>query len=316
MKNLFVLPTDKPSRLHLESNGLKLSRLQNTLVAQNIYITSDEEIKEGDYCVDGNDIYGPYEDGDIATNKFIKIILTTDSQLIRYGVQAIDDEFLEWFVKNPSCERVEVEDFPMTEKYNSKGEYVHRSYWVYKIIIPRTTQQIINQDYAGGLEMGQIPAKEEPNIIDQWLEKNGNPEIAKQVELEAEELYGETLEEVAKKLKGKELFKESNDRARETLSEIKSLPKQETLEEAAENYNLNTINAFGDYESFIAGAKWQKEQDKKLYSEEEMIQTFHYGHQIGMNTVLSIQSQHSPQPIPKPDLESLKKEWLEQFKKK
>ncbi len=42
----------------------------------------------------------------------------------------------------------------------------------------------------------------------------------------------------------------------------------ETLEEAAKNYNLNTINAFGDYESFIAGAKWQQEQILDfLYSE-------------------------------------------------
>ena len=41
----------------------------------------------------------------------------------------------------------------------------------------------------------------------------------------------------------------------------------ETLEEAAKNYNLNTINAFGDYESFIAGAKWQQERS---YSEEEV----------------------------------------------
>jgi hypothetical protein len=41
----------------------------------------------------------------------------------------------------------------------------------------------------------------------------------------------------------------------------------ETLEEAAEKYNLNTINAFGDYESFIAGAKWQQERS---YSEEDM----------------------------------------------
>ena len=34
------------------------------------------------------------------------------------------------------------------------------------------------------------------NIIDTWLEKNGNPEITKQVEKEAEELE---LEEAAKK---------------------------------------------------------------------------------------------------------------------
>jgi hypothetical protein len=45
--------------------------------------------------------------------------------------------------------------------------------------------------------------------------------------------------------------------------------KVETLEEAAENYNLNTINAFGDYESFIAGAKWQQERS---YSEEEVLE--------------------------------------------
>ena len=41
-------------------------------------------------------------------NKCKKIILTTDPDLIKDGVQAIDDEFLEWFVKNPSCESVEV----------------------------------------------------------------------------------------------------------------------------------------------------------------------------------------------------------------
>jgi hypothetical protein len=74
---------------------------------------------------------------DYLVDNLKKIILTTDQDLIDDGVQAIDDEFLEWFVKNPSCEKVKVEDFPMTEKYNSKGEYVHRSYWVYKIIIPK-----------------------------------------------------------------------------------------------------------------------------------------------------------------------------------
>lgn len=50
----------------------------------------------------------------------------------------------------------------------------------------------------------------------------------------------------------------------------------ETLEEAAENYNLNTINAFGDYESFIAGAKWQQEIS---YSEEEFKEVVY--HMVG-----------------------------------
>jgi hypothetical protein len=36
--------------------------------------------------------------------------MTTDRDLIRDCVQAIDDEFLEWFIKNPSCEGVEVQD--------------------------------------------------------------------------------------------------------------------------------------------------------------------------------------------------------------
>jgi hypothetical protein len=38
-----------------------------------------------------------------------EILLSTDDLLIKDGVQAITDEFLEWFFKNPSCEEVEVE---------------------------------------------------------------------------------------------------------------------------------------------------------------------------------------------------------------
>ena len=52
--------------------------------------------------------------GDILKNRngqyAYKVILTTNKLLIKDGVQAIDDEFLEWFVKNPSCEEVEVVD--------------------------------------------------------------------------------------------------------------------------------------------------------------------------------------------------------------
>ena len=132
MKNIFLLPTDQPSRLVKIKDTFFLTTTDDIPggTFYNVYITSDEKIKEGDYCIDGNDIYGPYADGDIAIHKFIKIILSTDSQLIRYGgVQAIDDEFLEWFVKNPSCEFVEVNkklvEFPLTFKM------------MYKIIIPQ-----------------------------------------------------------------------------------------------------------------------------------------------------------------------------------
>jgi hypothetical protein len=113
-KNIHILSTDKPSRLRYNlSNVLvvtkELYRDYGKEVNQNIYITSGEKIKEGDYCIDGDDIYGPFEKGDIATVKFIKIILTTDEQLIRYGVQAIEDDFLEWFCsKNGEINFVEV----------------------------------------------------------------------------------------------------------------------------------------------------------------------------------------------------------------
>jgi hypothetical protein len=56
-----------------------------------------------------------------------KIILTTDQDLIKDGVQAIDVEFLEWFVKNPSCESVKVEG----HIYKGQDETE------YKIIIPK-----------------------------------------------------------------------------------------------------------------------------------------------------------------------------------
>jgi hypothetical protein len=56
-----------------------------------------------------------------------KIILTTDQDLIKDGVQAIDDEFLQWFVKNPSCESVKVDLL-------KRGIYDE---YKYKIIIPK-----------------------------------------------------------------------------------------------------------------------------------------------------------------------------------
>ena len=50
--------------------------------------------------------------------------------------------------------------------------------------------------------------------------------------------------------------------------------------------------------------------DKK-FSEKELTMLFAYGHQIGMNTILAIQSQHSPQPMPKPDSDKLRDELIQ-----
>ena len=144
MKNIHLLPTDKPSRLwknNLLQGKLELSKeiLIGSNTAQNIYITSDEEIKESDY------VYSTSQDFNIQkvskgleavyndTEHYSKIILTTDQDLINDGIQAIPDEFLEWFVNNSSCEEVEVEllEYGFDEVPICK----------YEIIIPKEIQK-------------------------------------------------------------------------------------------------------------------------------------------------------------------------------
>jgi hypothetical protein len=115
MKNIHMLPTEKPSRLVIDTIENKLyyqpilhNKTVNVLT-QHIYITSDEEIKEDDYYLgDDNHIYCLVT---TVNSNGKKIILTTDQDLIKEGVQPIPNEFLEWFVKNPSCEEVEIEDW-------------------------------------------------------------------------------------------------------------------------------------------------------------------------------------------------------------
>jgi hypothetical protein len=153
MKNLHLLPTDKPSRFTLrkDSNYFRFRKDEfvNNDTYQNlhIYITSDGEIKEGDWLFanqgvnkiveikEGNYPYGSINNkGDKIFNSKhwkSKIILTTDQDLIKDGVQPIDDEFLEWFVKNPSCEYVEVE---LLQAYKLDGEL---GGFMYKTVFPQ-----------------------------------------------------------------------------------------------------------------------------------------------------------------------------------
>jgi hypothetical protein len=131
MKNIHVLPTDKPSRLLInwEKDLCYKSKPYLMEGTQNIYITSDEEIKEGDWFIDGNNSIGQsYRLSHVQFANPKKIILTTDFDK-QPRIQAIDDEFLEWFVKNPSCEEVKV------LKYKSNN--MHKMNLGYKIIIPK-----------------------------------------------------------------------------------------------------------------------------------------------------------------------------------
>ena len=137
MKNLHLLPTDKPTRLHNTFNTLRLEKGYDLSPSNlNIYITSNEEIKEGDCFLSKEEIVHNNWGWNFGDKK---IILTTDQDLIKDGVQAIDDEFLEWFVKNPSCEWVETKvEFIQTPDNLKDGFY-------YKIIIPNKALTYIEE---------------------------------------------------------------------------------------------------------------------------------------------------------------------------
>jgi len=120
MKNIHLLPTDKPSRLVIDTIENKLyfqpilHKKTINVLPQHIHITSDEKPEDENWLliIDDFETYVHKHKGDnLPTTYWKKIILTTDQDLIKDGVQAIDDTFLKWFVKNPSCERVEVQKF-------------------------------------------------------------------------------------------------------------------------------------------------------------------------------------------------------------
>ena len=169
MKNIHVLPTEKPSRLYKSKITQNIficniiSQYGDATYNQNIYITSDEEIKEGDWGL--SKLNEVILFGRSYNEKFYKkIILTTDQDLITDGVQSIDDNFLEWFVKNPSCESVKVErldTFKKTEEVyvdEIAGGNYYEIIKQYKIIIPQeetkqeTLEEAAERIYQKGLQ--------------------------------------------------------------------------------------------------------------------------------------------------------------------
>jgi hypothetical protein len=140
MGNIHLIPTDNEQHSIVQKNtGLLLIQTPSKEyggIKLNIHITNSEQINEGDWTVwknqlfkvDSNNAYSYTNNVTLAyAIKYLKkIILTTDADLIKDGVQAIDDEFLEWFIKNPSCEEVEV------QKWFDGLDFLE-----YKIIVPQ-----------------------------------------------------------------------------------------------------------------------------------------------------------------------------------
>ena len=157
MKNIHLIPTDKPSRLWTNNlrRRLELDEFPSqhpSNIAKNIYITSDEEIKMDDwYLDDTNSVRQAITECEsywTHRKKYQKIILTTDQDLIKDGVQAIDNEFLEWFIKNPSCEEVKVRKNPKVN-FIVKGKGVQNFNQGYKIIIPKVEpkQETLKEEF-------------------------------------------------------------------------------------------------------------------------------------------------------------------------
>jgi hypothetical protein len=168
MKNIHVIPTEKPSRLFKFANQLHLDTIPKDYYKKyNIYITSDEEIKFDEYYLGEDSNIYCLVSGVNYNGK--KIILTTDQDLIEDGIQAIDNTFLEWFVKNPSCEFVEVVRemyMPQSNGKISDGKITHElslneslnTLPFYRIIIPQekpkqeTLEEAAKRTYQKGLQ--------------------------------------------------------------------------------------------------------------------------------------------------------------------
>ena len=252
MKNIHIVPTPNPSRLYKFEGKLIKNDLiglynfeEKGYIAQNIYITSDEEIKDGDWFIFKDDntylfqsigntdnthikvkSINAYGYGDWNKDYCKKIILTTDQDLVKDGVQAIDDKFLEWFVAHPSCEEVETE---ITDRDNN-GYGIPFGGIFYKIIIP-----------------SEVP-KQELKVGD-----NTNFGIITDIK-EKSVCFG-------KNKVGVDVWYKKSD--------VKLVPKQETtLEEFIESQPYYGTCTYEYKEGIEVGAKWQQERS---YSEEEVL---------------------------------------------
>lgn len=139
MKNLYLLPTGKESKLFEDFDNDTFAFSKEAVrwrgeqfLNYHIYITSSTDKSQGYYISTerGNCIFKtPFH----PKEHHEKIILTDDPSLV--GVQQIDDEFLKWFVKNPKCEWVEVEK--EYKNWYVSGLLAPDMKLNYKIIIPK-----------------------------------------------------------------------------------------------------------------------------------------------------------------------------------
>ena len=274
---------------------------------QNIYITSDEEIKEGDWgldlCEDLGLKYQPFK-VDKATLKYAnqeckKIILTTDQDLIKDGVQAIDDEFLEWFVKNPSCEFVETERLEDGQyfDYLEDNSVIEGIYENYKIIIPKEEPK---QETLKFNNNERVYLKEDNNVS-QVVDDN-TKDWSLWERLPEQEI---TLEEAAEIDLTKLCYYDKRNPDFQIKEEY-GYDKKEV--ESTGNFSKKDCacdNCFYGRSKLTEQLIWQQE---RMYSEEDMMFAYEQGARLALISQSSLALQKGEFPTPK--------QWFEQFKKK
>jgi hypothetical protein len=154
MKNLHKILSNEPTKKGDIAVGITLKIWDGEGEAPHhsydLYITSEEEIKEGWHLNNVAGVNKPVyvKNEDVIPLKKVygnnvtyleKIILTTDEKLISDGVQPIPNDFVEWFIDNPKCEEVEVnkEYHVEIEEIIYEGDFQNVEYVKYKIIIPK-----------------------------------------------------------------------------------------------------------------------------------------------------------------------------------
>ena len=301
MKNVHIIPTIQPSRLWVNNLYRRLELEAGNLIGSNtarhLYITNDEEVKKEDWTIwlgkdnqpflkkviderEGEWLLSSTYDMWVKKDKPKKIILTTDSDLVKESVQAIDDKFLQWFCNNSSCE--EVETYSLGIQNAETGESGH---YKYEIIIPKEEfkQEIVGYRLKPSIDRMMVDGilkNAMPNWNDEYKSVYfirghvGGSLVAKLRELQVLDLWFTPIYE-NEEIKS-DLVKEHHLDYYHKESIMSNKPKQETVEEAAEtrftgsdditNYNLR----FG----FQEGAKWMQE---RMYSEEDLKNAFDSG---------------------------------------
>lgn len=130
-KNIHLIGTTEATRLHNTFNLLRLEKDYDfSPFNLNVYVTKeDEDIHDGDFIIT--------KDGRLVEVSYLlspdlegasKVVLTSDTELTRDGVQSTDDDFLKWMVSNPTRDKVIVT--------NLYGDF-NPAKNVYQIIIPQ-----------------------------------------------------------------------------------------------------------------------------------------------------------------------------------